>query len=248
MRATFIAWYLFNESSSVRPWDGDALASVSAFFVPALEFGLGPHSRSYRGAGASLSGTDQAKRTASPLTLALSPLRGEGGATSDSDEPNVACRDRRRHVGAVIRSTSASPATPSPLNGETAGVRGEDPRDLPCNIEMRPLQLLFRVLRRQCVGRSLWPGRTPLELPRAAGQEWSGRALAKAVQWSLCTRAHCRARRGWAGRPLPRSPGWCAVAGTPAARPSNWIGRARRSSVRGPARPPERPWQRPGVR
>src|SRR4051794_27237484 len=69
---------------------------------------------------------------ATPLTPALSPLRGEGDATQASILKDI---DRR---GSGVRSfgesvwarrgatelTDASAATPSPLNGERAGVRG----------------------------------------------------------------------------------------------------------------------------
>src|SRR5881409_1476969 len=41
--------------------------------------------------------------------------------------------ERYRKDARPVEPTSASAATPSPLNGERAGVRGEDTRDLPCN-------------------------------------------------------------------------------------------------------------------
>jgi len=42
-------------------------------------------------------------------------------------------------AGLPVEALGASVATPSPLNGERAGVRGEDSRDLPLQqIDMRP--------------------------------------------------------------------------------------------------------------
>ena len=85
----------------------------------------------------------------SPLTPALSPLRGEGVAVdvlagsigraafsspSDSSAPSAASGVRFARV--------ARPA-PSPLKGERAGVRGEDDRKLPCN-KFRSTPRLFR--------------------------------------------------------------------------------------------------------
>ena len=76
----------------------------------------------------------------SPLTPALSPLRGEGAQVMPLIEwKHVAAFEtfglfeRIRFVVLTTRQRSpaqqcASNATPSPLNGERAGVRGEDDR------------------------------------------------------------------------------------------------------------------------
>jgi hypothetical protein len=76
------------------------------------------------------------KRTASPLTPALSPLRGEGvtscvrlnslavlrvGATST-------CSPRRSDAAEDVMASATPRRAPSPLNGERAGVRGEESR------------------------------------------------------------------------------------------------------------------------
>src|SRR6266404_8806580 len=53
-----------------------------------------------------------AKRTPSPLTPALSPLRGEGATIRDSR----------------VELAKRAADSPSPLNGERAGVRGEGVR------------------------------------------------------------------------------------------------------------------------
>ena len=78
----------------------------------------------------------EAQRAASPLTPALSPLRGEGdgsGALVDScgdGGGQPAGEDRKdcltltdSELGRIV--AQASVPTPSPLNGERAGVRGE---------------------------------------------------------------------------------------------------------------------------
>src|SRR5213593_2778249 len=87
----------------------------------------------------SLSGAGQAKRTASPLTPVLSPLRGEGARRAIL-EYRTSFPAFGEHVSArcpkaarVVEPPNTSAATPSPLKGERAGVRGEDSPDLPCN-------------------------------------------------------------------------------------------------------------------
>ena len=77
------------------------------------------------------------QRNATPLTPALSPLRGEGVALS-AHRKLVACRrvrfvpdwigtNNRDTTGAAdgVPRTKAVRRAPSPLNGERAGVRGE---------------------------------------------------------------------------------------------------------------------------
>src|SRR5258707_12081603 len=69
------------------------------------------------------------KRTASPLTPALSPLRGEGDAQVVAVGWRTPGRTHGSRTGAEARQStvkfpSARCATPSPLNGERAGVRG----------------------------------------------------------------------------------------------------------------------------
>src|SRR5262245_50382662 len=75
-----------------------------------------------------------ALRTALPLTQALSPLRGEGGAPGALHESGairrVVAQCLRVGEGYPARELAleyreASVAPPSPLNGERAGVRGE---------------------------------------------------------------------------------------------------------------------------
>src|SRR2546425_12920047 len=74
-----------------------------------------------------------AKRTVSPLTPALSPLRGEGAARAGFVSGDIDGRE-----GCVLATVSKAPsrrttlkpasaccASPSPLNGERAGVRRE---------------------------------------------------------------------------------------------------------------------------
>jgi hypothetical protein len=66
-----------------------------------------------------------------PLTPALSPLRGEGDGSRVSGKirarrawtPPKRARDARTRRGAC-KDPQAHLATPSPLNGERAGVRG----------------------------------------------------------------------------------------------------------------------------
>lgn len=73
-----------------------------------------------------------------PLTLTLSPLRGEGTAVECSDKhmgDSQVSRFCARGVGAISRDVERDEAapnfsgmrlsSPSPLNGERAGVRGE---------------------------------------------------------------------------------------------------------------------------
>jgi Cu/Ag efflux pump CusA len=64
----------------------------------------------------------------SPLTPALSPLRGEGDAPNVAGDPGT-----RRRVSTPVANAAKSDLipegvgrAPSPLNGERAGVRGED--------------------------------------------------------------------------------------------------------------------------
>ena len=84
-------------------------------------------------------------RPASPLTPALSPLRGEGVA---SDAPRDS--DARRRVAAprpddpqatsaaaTIPSSADNRRAPSPLNGERAGVRGERVSRLPNDARLK---------------------------------------------------------------------------------------------------------------
>jgi hypothetical protein len=74
------------------------------------------------------------KRTASPLTPALTPLRGEGEPTRVRSDPT---HSLSRSASPAHRRASPCAATdllpaetprraPSPLNGERAGVRGEE--------------------------------------------------------------------------------------------------------------------------
>src|SRR2546426_81685 len=75
----------------------------------------------------------RAKGTASPLTPALSPLRGEGepsdtGSVIDGLWRFVARHRARRRCFQLPNPAGASP---SPLNGERAGVRGETVRSAP---------------------------------------------------------------------------------------------------------------------
>src|SRR5213594_1992250 len=133
-----------------------ALIVASAFLagfshqsaLPRGSAGSGPM-RSYSTPRILSSGAGQANRTASPLTPALSPLRGEGARRAIleyrtsfpafGEYVSEQCPNAARPLG----SPSASAGTPSPLKGERAGVRGEDAQDLPCNKgEMRPLHLL----------------------------------------------------------------------------------------------------------
>src|SRR5881296_1931496 len=85
----------------------------------------------------SFSSAGQAKRTASPLTPALSPLRGEGARRvileyrRSSPAFGEYVSERCPNAARPCEPPSASAGTPSPLNGERAGVRGEDTRDLP---------------------------------------------------------------------------------------------------------------------
>src|SRR5437867_12105820 len=77
----------------------------------------------------SRSGAGPAKRTASPLTPALSPLRGEGARRAIleyrtsfpafGEYVSEHCPNAAQAPG----SPSASAGTPSPLKGERAGVR-----------------------------------------------------------------------------------------------------------------------------
>jgi hypothetical protein len=77
--------------------------------------------------------------TVSPLTPALSPLRGEGARrTTFANRTSLAAlgafvSERCRDAVPPLEPASASAMTPSPLNGERAGVRGEDTQDRPCN-------------------------------------------------------------------------------------------------------------------
>src|SRR5213594_3457627 len=86
----------------------------------------------------SRSGAGPAKRTASPLTPALSPLRGEGARRTileyRASFPAFGdfVSERRPKAARPVEPPNASAVTPSPLNGERAGVRGEGTRDLPC--------------------------------------------------------------------------------------------------------------------
>jgi len=68
---------------------------------------------------------EDASRVFSPLTPALSPLRGEGGTLISLLVSAAAASELRGPSGSRI-SKSAPPQTPSPLNGERAGVRGEN--------------------------------------------------------------------------------------------------------------------------
>jgi hypothetical protein len=78
----------------------------------------------YREASAEL-GERSRFRTASPLTPALSPLRGEGARYQRVDRSSrvAGAADPAERCG--LESSKPSVATPSPLNGERAGVRGE---------------------------------------------------------------------------------------------------------------------------
>src|SRR6266404_393046 len=73
-----------------------------------------------------------ASRTVSPLTPALSPLRGEGVAAGVIWNSRGAFAALRLRLGgnadpvSLAREPAESP--PSPLNGERAGVRGETAR------------------------------------------------------------------------------------------------------------------------
>jgi len=72
------------------------------------------------------------KRTDSPLTPTLAPLRGEGARRAVlSDRTSLAALGawvsvRRQNAAQAASLLDTSTATPSPLNGERAGVRGED--------------------------------------------------------------------------------------------------------------------------
>jgi len=125
-----------------------ALIVASAFLagfshqsaLPRGSAGSGPM-RSYSTPRILSSGAGQANRTASPLTPALSPLRGEGARRAileyRTSFPAIGeyVSERCPKAARPVESPSASAATPSPLNGglTRAGVRGEDTRDLPCN-------------------------------------------------------------------------------------------------------------------
>src|SRR5881628_2414082 len=100
--------------------------------------GFGPESFLQSGRASFQTGSfccaGQAKRTASPLTPALSPLRGEGVAVLAFWSSSARCRDRRNSPtgrtgtnrgGCVPRRLDVRRA-PSSLNGERAGVRGEN--------------------------------------------------------------------------------------------------------------------------
>ncbi len=83
----------------------------------------------------------RARRAFSPLTPALSPLRGEGARSrrgvvrgtasaqgSVADCSGCAFTRRVRSRSGVTEHRRATLASPSPLNGERAGVRGETKR------------------------------------------------------------------------------------------------------------------------
>ncbi len=69
-----------------------------------------------------------------PLTPALSPLRGEGARTAICDYSTIVAADEPprnliswpTNAALGVRTSSALVAAPSPLNGERAGVRGEN--------------------------------------------------------------------------------------------------------------------------
>src|SRR5438093_555404 len=123
-----------------------ALIVASAFLagfshqsaLPRGSAGSGPM-RSYSTPRILSSGAGQANRTASPLTPALSPLRGEGARRAILEDRTSfpACgeygSERCPNAARPDEPPSASAAPPSPLKGERAGVRGENARDLPCN-------------------------------------------------------------------------------------------------------------------
>src|SRR5881397_1550541 len=105
--------------------------------------GFGPESFLQSGRASFQTGSfccaGQAKRTASPLTPALSPLRGEGARPAILEYRTLFpafgqyVSERCPKAARPVEPPSASASTPSPLNGERAGVRGEDTGHLPSN-------------------------------------------------------------------------------------------------------------------
>jgi len=80
-----------------------------------------------------------------PLTPALSPLRGEGVAVDALGNltrfaafaAEVSVSDARSYAAAIVELVQSAVRAPSPLNGERAGVRGVNADDA-TNIDQRP--------------------------------------------------------------------------------------------------------------
>src|SRR5206468_12747164 len=86
---------------------------------------------------------------AAPTLNTYPPLRGEGARRAileyRTSFPAFVeyVSERCRKAARPLEPPSASVGTPSPLNGERAGVRGEDSQDLPCNeLRCAPAKLI----------------------------------------------------------------------------------------------------------